>query len=818
MKKIVASIVAAVAAVYAAHALDVPFERAFAALAEPTAVPAPAAAFGDGKGLFNRRLGMFVHWGIYSVNGWHEQEEWRRKMSRAEYEKSAEKFTAEKFDADAFVDAAESLGAEYIVMTAKHHDGFCMWDTATTDFKVTNTPAKRDVIKELSEACRRRGMKLGFYYSNPDWHHSSAHNPASSHQIPLQPGDEPDMEKYVAYVKAQVTELLTNYGEIVCFFWDIPTHVARPEMDELVRKLQPGIVVNDRGWGNKATCDYSTPEREVPAGACFPRPTEACDSVGACSWGYRANEDYRTAGYLARAIDATLSRGGNFLLNVGPKPDGTIPEEALGLLAKTGAWYRRAKESYRGASTESWLVKGEKALVTRRGTTVYVHCTDGLAKSGLDLSPIDMLPARATILNDGSPAECELVVMPGRWEAGRRTLHVRNVDAAKYADESLVVRLDFPESASSKLALDGGGRVREVLGRYVDAGRISGVVSAVSDRSGNVRFDCVGWADVEKRVPMATNTMFAVFSMTKTFNGAAIMAAIDDGAMSLDDEVSKYLPEFADVKVRETNELGRAVLVPPKRPLTIRDLVTHVSGSRFSPPAVKRAVPLREIARQMAAEPLAAHPGETFRYGNAWVDASAAALEVAVGMPYENWLEARILSPLGMRDTTFTPSPEQALRMVRAYTSDDGPLRPASDGCSKQLVFPWTEKVYPAASAGLFSTPADMARFSQMLASHGEWRGRQIISRKTFDSVFAVKQTPVGIEQPYCVGAWLYGGWFGHEGAMRTDQRANLRTGDVRIFFIQTENRAGEAFFSLKKAWHSAADAVQGTEETHFGN
>jgi CubicO group peptidase (beta-lactamase class C family) len=220
----------------------------------------------------------------------------------------------------------------------------------------------------------------------------------------------------------------------------------------------------------------------------------------------------------------------------------------------------------------------------------------------------------------------------------------------------------------------------------------------------------------------------------------------------------------------------------------------------------------------MAADPLVAHPGETFSYGNAWVDASAAALEVAVGMPYENWLETRILGPLGMKDTTFVPSPEQVSRMVRAYTSDDGQFRLASDDYSKQLVFPWTEKVYPAASAGLFSTPTDMARFLQMLAAHGEWHGRQIISRRTFDSVFAAKQTPPGIEQPYCVGAWLYGDWIGHEGAMRTDQRANLRTADVRLFFIQTENKAGSAFFSLKKAWHCAVDAVQGTPKTEFGN
>ena len=236
--------------------------------------------------MFERRLGMFVHWGVYSVGGWHEQEEMRRGMSREEYEKCAGRFRAEKFDADALVGVAESAGAEYIVFTSKHHDGFCMWDTKTTDFKVTNTPAKRDVLAELAAACRRRGMKLGLYYSNPDWHHPNAHNDKTTHQIPVQPGDEPDMEKYAEYVKAQVTELLTNYGEIVCFFWDIPTKTARPEMDELVRRLQPGIMVNNRGWGNECTSDYSTPERSYAAGGSDGRHVEACDSVGAQSWGY----------------------------------------------------------------------------------------------------------------------------------------------------------------------------------------------------------------------------------------------------------------------------------------------------------------------------------------------------------------------------------------------------------------------------------------------------------------------------------------------------------------------------------------------------
>ena len=123
-----------------------------------------------------------------------------------------------------------------------------------------------------------------------------------------------------------------------------------------------------------------------------------------------------------------------------------------------------------------------------------------------------------------------------------------------------------------------------------------------------------------------------------------------------------------------------------------------------------------------------------------------------------------------------------------------------------------------APGGGLFSTPQDIVKFSQMLAHHGEWKGKRLISRKTFDEIFAVKQTPAAITNPYTCGSWLYGDWFGHEGAMRTDQRANLRTGHSRVFFIQTENKAGSAFFALKADWHVEADKIQGTPATVFGN
>ena len=354
--------------------------------------------------------------------------------------------------------------------------------------------------------------------------------------------------------------------------------------------------------------------------------------------------------------------------------------------------------------------------------------------------------------------------------------------------------------------------VQDLLDGYTKKGRVSGVVSILSDADYSTEVVCSGYADLERKRPMATNTVFAIFSMTKTITGAAIMCAIDEGKFSLDDRVSKYLPEYAGLKMEDGSK--------PKRELTIRDLTCHIDGMRWEYPLVNTDIPLREAARLYAVHPAKYQPGETFEYGTMRFSVAAAALEVAIGERFEDYLKRKVLDPLGMKDTTFTPNVEQLSRLVKAYTSDDKPLRPASDNCSRQLAFPKEKPLCPAPGGGLFSTPADVIRFSQMLAHHGTWKGKAIISRKTFDEVFAVIQVPgeLGSKNPYSVGSWIYGDWFGHEGAMRTDQRANLRTGQCRLFFLETENKAGSAFFSLKRDWQDVCDAIQGTPHVEFGH
>ena len=362
-------------------------------------------------------------------------------------------------------------------------------------------------------------------------------------------------------------------------------------------------------------------------------------------------------------------------------------------------------------------------------------------------------------------------------------------------------------------ALAAGGccsvSMQETLDGFTGTERITGVVSVLSDADYDVQVDCSGWADAERRVPIAADSMFAIFSMSKTFCGAAMMCAIDDGKISLDDPVAKYLPEFADVKMKDGSK--------PKRLITVRDVMCHSSGLRAGYPIVDRDIPLREVARKFAASPLEAQPGETFAYNNSGICTGAACIEIAVGEPYERYLQRRILDPLGMKDTTFWPNEEQQKRLPKAYTSTAFPIAPGNDRCTPQLVFPKKGRVYPCASAGLFSTPMDMIRFSQMLAHHGQWKDKTIISRKTFDGIWTVKQTAANLQEPYTVGSWVWGDWFGHEGALRTDQRANLKTGHSRVFFIQTENRGGPAFFQLKAVWQHTCDKLQGVPTTIFG-
>ena len=414
--------------------------------AGPAGAPKPAPRFDDGRDWwFEKRFGLFIHWGIYSINGWHEQEQWRRRVPREEYVKLARRWNPVKFDPDRWLDTAERTGMSYLCVTAKHHDGFCLWDTRQTPYNTMNTPYGRDIIRLLADACHRRRFPLCLYYSIADWHHPNYPNQGRHHELPPQPGDRPDWTKYMDFLKAQVRELCTHYGEIHGFWWDmnVGKHADR-SINDTIRTLQPNAVINNRGFDEG---DFGTPERDYTPEAApvlgFENRTEACQSVGMESWGYRADEDYYADRHLIRSIDRYLARDANYLLNVGPKGDGTLPPEAVAVLDRIGGWYRSVKESFAGTRPASHLTTNRNVLLTRKGGTVYVHLHTDPAGDAVKLNPLAVVPRRATLLNTGEPVKTVVELVPSEHAAQGKYLRLRRLPVNRLANTVPVVKLEF---------------------------------------------------------------------------------------------------------------------------------------------------------------------------------------------------------------------------------------------------------------------------------------------------------------------------------------------------------------------------------------
>jgi alpha-L-fucosidase len=408
--------------------------------------------FHDGRDwFFEKRFGLFVHWGLYAINAWHEQEQFRKGLSRRDYTHLIDKFNPVNFKPDQWLDIAENAGMQYICFTAKHIDGFCMWDTKQTEYNIINTPYRKDIFGMLAEACQRRNFPLCIYYSVPDMNCKYYPNQGRSYELPgPEHGDEPDVVKYIEYVKAQVTELCTNYGKIHGFWWDANGHTinARDEsVNSLIRSLQPGIIINNRGFDGG---DFSTPERDFEDAALsgtkfYVKPTEACEAIGAESWGYRSNEDYFSVGTLTRSIEKHMAKGGNYLLNVGPQADGTFPNESLLIISKIGKWYQAVREAFE--NVEPFPFNGNKgnALLGRKENVLYVYLPDAPKKTGIILNPINTLPKKATVLNNGQVLKAAVEQMPSLWPDKNAYLHVWNLPVDELSNEAMILKLEFEE-------------------------------------------------------------------------------------------------------------------------------------------------------------------------------------------------------------------------------------------------------------------------------------------------------------------------------------------------------------------------------------
>jgi alpha-L-fucosidase len=314
-------------------------------------------ATGDASWFVHDRFGLFIHWGLYALPARHEWVKNRERITDEDYQKYFDHFDPDLYDPKAWASAARKAGMKYFVITTKHHEGFCLWDSAHTDYKVTNTPYGKDLLRPMVEAFRSEELKIGFYHSLIDWHHPEfpvdARHPMRDNQAYRQANQQRDVQKYADYLHAQVRELLTDFGKIDMIFYDFsyPGEDGKgrddwrsEELIAMTRQLQPGILVNDRldlldrldGW------DYRTPEQVVVQDwvkvGGQPVLWETCQTFSG-SWGYHRDESsWKSLEQLVRMLIDTVSNGGNLLLNVGPTGRGEFYERALDRLYGLGAW------------------------------------------------------------------------------------------------------------------------------------------------------------------------------------------------------------------------------------------------------------------------------------------------------------------------------------------------------------------------------------------------------------------------------------------------------------------------------------------------
>jgi alpha-L-fucosidase len=356
------------------------------------------------------RFGMFIHWGIYAIPARGEWIRCNERISVEDYQQYFDEFDPVDYDPKAWAKAAKEAGMRYAVLTAKHHDGFCLFDSQHTDYKATKTKAGRDLVREYVDAFRAEGLKVGFYYSTIDWHHPDFPH-FGDRQHPMR--DNPafrdvkhNFDNYLDYMHAQVKELVTNYGQIDILWFDFSyDHLhgeawRATELVNMVRTYQPDVIIDNRleasgeGFGSLITehpnvysGDFLSPEQIIPPHGIVnykgdPVAWEACVTMNN-SWGFHGTDKhFKPAPMLIRKLVECVSKGGNLLLNVGPDARGRIPEQSLTALAEIGRWMRDNKDSIYGCGIAD-IENPDFGRVTKKGNKLYFHIFD---------NPIGYLP------------------------------------------------------------------------------------------------------------------------------------------------------------------------------------------------------------------------------------------------------------------------------------------------------------------------------------------------------------------------------------------------------------------------------------------
>jgi alpha-L-fucosidase len=409
------------------------------------------------------RFGLFIHWGLYSIlaGEWQGETgygEWIRQSAKIpleEYDKLLDRFNPVKFDAERWVRMAKDAGMKYIVITSKHHDGFCLFDSKYTDFDVMSTPFKRDILGELAKACEKEGIRLCFYHSIMDWHHPD-YLPRRDWET-NRSAEGADLNRYITHLKEQLGELTSHYGKLGVLWFDGEwestwTHEYGVDLYNHVRNLQPDIIINNRvDVGREGMAgltreggfagDFGTPEQEIPPTGLPGTYWETCMTMND-HWGYNKNDhNWKSSTDLIRKLADIASKGGNFLLNVGPMPDGTIPPQSIIRLAAMGQWMKVNSEAIYGTQASPfkslpWGRCTQKSL--GENTRLYLHVFDW---------PVDGKLVVPGIFN--TPIEARL--LPG--EGGKALIVTRDEDAL-----IITVPMQVPDTVNTVVVLDVRGK------------------------------------------------------------------------------------------------------------------------------------------------------------------------------------------------------------------------------------------------------------------------------------------------------------------------------------------------------------------------